>query len=202
MIDCYTWPTPNGHKVHIMLEECGTPYNVIPINIGEGDQFKPDFLKISPNNKMPAIVDNDGPGGEPISVFETGAILLYLGRKTGQFLPDEAVDGILERTGAEDGDLVFFGADKRTVVNDSLSALREQLGKDRGLVADGWAPLWVVDFPMFLDDGEGGWDAVHHPFTRPSGVTPDELERIEGTYGLVSMCCGGGLGTGTIIERI
>ena len=92
MIDCYTWPTPNGHKVHIMLEETGTPYNVIPINIGEGDQFKPDFLKISPNNKMPAIVDQDGPGGKPISVFETGAILIYLGRKTGQYLPDEAAE--------------------------------------------------------------------------------------------------------------
>ena len=63
MIDLYTWPTPNGHKVHIMLEETGTPYNVIPVNIGEGEQFAPDFLKISPNNKMPAIVDHDGPGG-------------------------------------------------------------------------------------------------------------------------------------------
>lgn len=89
MIDCYTWPTPNGHKVHIMLEETGMPYTVHAINIGEGEQFKPGFLKISPNNKMPAIVDQDGPGGKPISVFETGAILMYLGRKTGQFLPDE-----------------------------------------------------------------------------------------------------------------
>lgn len=88
MIDLYTWPTPNGHKVHIMLEECGLPYTVHPINIQEGDQFKPDFLKISPNNKMPAMVDQDGPGGKPISVFESGAMLLYLGRKTGQFLPD------------------------------------------------------------------------------------------------------------------
>ena len=92
MIDCYTWPTPNGHKVHIMLEETGTDYNVIPINIGEGDQFKPDFLKISPNNKMPALVDRDGPENKEISIFETGAILLYLGRKTGQFLPDEEAE--------------------------------------------------------------------------------------------------------------
>ena len=69
MFDCYTWPTPNGHKVHIMLEECGLEWVVHPINISEGDQFKPEFLKISPNNKMPAIVDLDGPGGEPISVF-------------------------------------------------------------------------------------------------------------------------------------
>lgn len=87
MIDLYTWPTPNGHKVHIMLEECALPYNVHPIDIGAGDQFKPDFLKISPNNKMPAIVDSDGPDGRPISIFESGAILLYLAGKTGKFLP-------------------------------------------------------------------------------------------------------------------
>jgi GST-like protein len=88
-IDVYYWPTPNGWKITIMLEECGLPYNVIPVNIGKGDQFKPEFLAISPNNKMPAIVDPDGPGGQPISVFESGAILQYLGRKTGQFYPTE-----------------------------------------------------------------------------------------------------------------
>ena len=89
MIDCYTWPTPNGHKVHIMLEETRLDWTVHPINIQEGDQFKPDFLEISPNNKMPAIVDQEGPGGEPISVFESGAILIYLANKTGKFLPLE-----------------------------------------------------------------------------------------------------------------
>ena len=87
MIDLYTWPTPNGHKIHIMLEECGLPYNVIPIDIGAGDQFAPEFLKISPNNKMPALVDRDGPDGEPIAMFESGAILIYLAEKTGKFLP-------------------------------------------------------------------------------------------------------------------
>ena len=89
MIDLYTWPTPNGHKIHIMLEECGLPYNVIPIDIGAGDQFKPEFLKISPNNKMPAMVDPDGPDGEPIALFESGAILIYLAEKTGRFLPSD-----------------------------------------------------------------------------------------------------------------
>jgi len=87
MIDVYSWATPNGHKVHIMLEECGLPYRVHPINIGAGDQFTPEFLKISPNNKIPAIVDSDGPDGQPISLFESGAILLYLAAKTGKFLP-------------------------------------------------------------------------------------------------------------------
>ena len=89
MIDLYTWPTPNGHKVHIMLEEVGLPYTIIPINIRAGDQFKPDFLKISPNNKMPAIVDRDGPGGKPYSVFESGAVLMYLAEKTGRFMPKD-----------------------------------------------------------------------------------------------------------------
>ena len=87
MIDLYSWPTPNGHKVHIMLEECALPYRVHPINIGKGDQFTPEFLAISPNNKIPAIVDPDGPDGQPISVFESGAILLYLAEKTGRFMP-------------------------------------------------------------------------------------------------------------------
>ncbi|MBK0393484.1 glutathione binding-like protein [Ramlibacter algicola] len=87
MIDVYSWPTPNGHKVHIMLEECGLPWRAIPVNIGTGEQFKPDFLAISPNNKIPALVDPDGPDGEPISLFESGAILVYLAGKTGRFLP-------------------------------------------------------------------------------------------------------------------
>jgi len=89
MIEVYSWATPNGHKVHIMLEECGLPYRAIPVNIGAGDQFKPEFLAISPNNKIPAIVDPDGPDGQPISLFESGAILLYLASKTGRFLPED-----------------------------------------------------------------------------------------------------------------
>lgn len=90
MIDVYSWPTPNGHKVHIMLEECDLPYRALPINIGKGEQFAPDFLRISPNNKIPAIVDQDGPDGGPIALFESGAILLYLASKTGRFMPTDA----------------------------------------------------------------------------------------------------------------
>jgi GST-like protein len=89
MIEVYSWATPNGHKIHIMLEECGLAYRAIPVDIGKGDQFKPEFLAISPNNKIPAIVDPDGPDGAPISMFESGAILLYLAAKTGRFLPDD-----------------------------------------------------------------------------------------------------------------
>ena len=90
MIDLHYWPTPNGWKISIMLEECGLPYQLIPVNIGRGDQFRPEFLAISPNNRMPAIVDHDPPGGgAPISVFETGAILQYLAEKTGLFWPKD-----------------------------------------------------------------------------------------------------------------
>ena len=88
-IDLYYWPTPNGFKISIMLEECRLPYRLIPVNIAKGEQFNPDFLKIAPNNRMPAIVDPAGPGGRPIAIFESGAILQYLGRKTGKFYPRE-----------------------------------------------------------------------------------------------------------------
>ena len=88
-IDLYYWPTPNGFKITIFLEEAKVPYNLHPVNISKGEQFNPDFLKIAPNNRMPAIVDHDGPGGKPISIFESGAILQYLGRKTGKFYPKD-----------------------------------------------------------------------------------------------------------------
>jgi GST-like protein len=88
MIEVYSWPTPNGHKVHVMLEECALPCKAIAVDIGRGDQFRSDFLAISPNNKVPAIVEPEGPDGQPISLFESGTILLYLAGKTGRFLPE------------------------------------------------------------------------------------------------------------------
>ncbi len=97
MIDLHYWPTPNGHKITLFLEEAGLPYTIVPVNIGQGDQFKPDFLKIAPNNRMPAIVDHDPvDGGEPISVFESGAILLYLANKTERFFGPEQRDKIVQ----------------------------------------------------------------------------------------------------------
>jgi len=90
MIELYHWPTPNGHKITIFLEEAGLAYRIHPVDIGKGDQFKPEFLAISPNNRMPAIVDTDpADGGEPVPLFESGAILLYLAEKTGKFLPKD-----------------------------------------------------------------------------------------------------------------
>ena len=94
MIDLYYAPTPNGWKISIMLEECNIPYKVIPVNLGKGDQFKPDFLSISPNNRIPAIVDHEGSKGKKVSVFESGAILMYLGEKAGKFLPDDPVQRV------------------------------------------------------------------------------------------------------------
>jgi GST-like protein len=89
MIDVYFWPTPNGYKVTVMLEELGLKYNIIPVNIGRGDQFQPEFLRISPNNRMPAIIDPEGPGGKPFAIFESGAILMYLAEKYGKLMPAE-----------------------------------------------------------------------------------------------------------------
>ena len=89
MIELYSWKTSNGRKVSIMLEEIGLPYNVHPINIGKDDQFAPEFVKINPNSKIPAIVDTDGPGGKPYTLFESGAILMYLAEKTGRLMPHE-----------------------------------------------------------------------------------------------------------------
>jgi GSH-dependent disulfide-bond oxidoreductase len=96
MIDLYTWSTPNGRKVSIMLEECGLAYEVHPVNIGKGEQFKPEFLAISPNNRIPAIVDSEGPDGKPMPLFESGAILIYLAEKTGKFFPQKSKYQVLQ----------------------------------------------------------------------------------------------------------
>ena len=92
MIEAWTWPTPNGHKVHIALEELGLPYKVIPVNIGAGEQFKPEFLALTPNHRIPAIIDPDGPGGKRIELFESGAILIYLAEKTGRLMPTDPIE--------------------------------------------------------------------------------------------------------------
>ena len=88
-IEAWTWPTPNGHKVHIMLEEVGLPYTVVPVNIGAGEQFRPEFLAITPNHRIPAIIDPEGPGGQKLHLFESGAILIYLAEKTGKLIPQD-----------------------------------------------------------------------------------------------------------------
>src|SRR5580692_10432526 len=101
VIDVYFWPTGNGKKVIILLEEAGIPYTIKPVNIGKGDQFEPDFLKIAPNNRMPAIIDNaPNGGGAPLSIFESGAIMMYLAEKTGKFWPQSRMRSTTWRSGA------------------------------------------------------------------------------------------------------
>ena len=124
MIDLHYWPTPNGWKLSIMLEECVLPYRMVPVNIGKGEQFRPEFLAISPNNRMPAIVDHDPPGGgEPVAVFESGACLLYLAEKTGRFLPADLL-GEEARLAPQVGE----GAADRAV--EALALLRRQQRQD------------------------------------------------------------------------
>jgi GST-like protein len=165
MIDLYYWPTPNGHKVSIMLEECGLEYQVIPVNISQGDQFKPEFLKISPNNRMPAIVDQE----EGISVFEGGAILMYLAEKSGRLLPTEksARVQVLEwlfwqagGLGPMAGQLSHFvnyakspqpyAHDRYSREYDRLLAVMDVRLRDREFLADEYSIADIAAFPWVL----------------------------------------------------
>lgn len=180
-IELYYWPTPNGWKVSIALEEMGLPYEMKPVNIGIGEQFEPDFLKISPNNRMPAIVDPHGPGGAPISVFESGAILQYLGRKSGQFYPA----GERERTQVEewlfwqmgglgpmagqahhfrsyakkiepDESKLEYGANRYTnEVNRLYGVLDRGLADGRDFIAGAYSIADMAIWPWILPDGQG-----------------------------------------------
>ena len=122
MIDFYYWPTPNGWKVSILLEELGIPYKMVPVNIGKGDQFDPNFLEISPNNRMPAIVDHDV-DGDPVTVFESGAILFYLAEKTGRFIPTtslgkkEAIEWLFWQTGNQGSTQPFILGEEYSIAD-------------------------------------------------------------------------------------
>ncbi|HSZ75040.1 MAG TPA: glutathione S-transferase N-terminal domain-containing protein [Rhizomicrobium sp.] len=162
-IALYYWPTPNGWKITIMLEECGLPYEIVPVNIGKGEQFEPDFLKIAPNNRMPAIVDPDGPGGRAISVFESGAILQYLGRKTGKFYPAD------ER--------------KRVAVEEWLFWQMAGLGPMAGQ---------ANHFRTYAKDNEYGVKRYTDEVHRLLGVMNRQLSRkkfLAGDYSIADMAC-------------
>ncbi len=183
MIHAYSWPTPNGKKLHIMLEECELEYQVHPIAIGKGDQHKPEFLKISPNNKIPAIVDEDGPGGGQFSLFESGAILIYLAQKTGKFLPDPKADPVgyyrvlewlmwqMGGVGPMFGQLGFFRRAEERIpyaieryTNEALRLFNvadkrlgetEYLAGDIFTIADIAAYPWSANYPRYeIDLGE------------------------------------------------
>lgn len=179
-IELHFWPTPNGRKIVIALEEMGLPYEIKYVNIGAGDQFKPEFLAISPNNRMPAIVDPDGPGGQPISVFESGAILQYLGRKTGQFYPaDErarvAVDewlfwqmaGLGPMAGQahhfrsyapgfiKDQRQVAYGAIRYTNEVHRLYGVLDKRLQGRDYICDAYSIADMASYPWVLPAGQG-----------------------------------------------
>ena len=183
MIQVYSWATPNGHKVHVMLEECGLAYRAIPVNIGAGDQFKPEFLKISPNNKIPAIVDPDGPDGEPISVFESGAILLYLAAKTGRFLPADLrgkyrmLEWLMFQMGSV-GPMLgqahhfrLYAPEKLTYAIDRYSneakrlygVIDKRLGQSRYIAADEYTIADIAIFPWLRSWKNQGIDWTDYP---------------------------------------
>jgi len=163
-IELYYWPTPNGFKISIMLEELSVPYVVKYINIGKGDQFDPEFLKIAPNNRMPAIIDPEGPGGDPISVFESGAILQYLGRKFGKFYPQD------ER--------------KRVAVDEWLMWQMGGLGPMSGQA--GHFRIYAREKVQY------GIDRYTHEVNRLYGVLDRQLvghDYIAGEYSIADMAC-------------
>jgi GST-like protein len=170
MIDLHYWPTPNGKKVTILLEECGLPYNLVPCNIGRGDQFKDEFLKICPNNRMPAMVDH-APlgGGAPISIFESGAIMMYLAEKVGKFYPQDVRSryevnqwvlwqmanqgpksgecGHFRRLGTEQGDQSYAVRRFTDEVNRLLGVLNNQLYKRRYVIGDAYTIADMICYP-------------------------------------------------------
>jgi GST-like protein len=181
-LELYTWPTPNGHKIHIMLEECGLPYNIHAIDIGAGDQFKPEFLKISPNNKMPALVDPDGPGGQPLSLFESGAILMYLAEKTGKFMPKDArgrylvlqwlmfqMGGIGPMFGQCNHfrqyapEKIPYAIDRYTNETARLLGVMDRRLADRGYLADDYSIADMACFPWVRLYGNMGHDIQDWP---------------------------------------
>lgn len=181
-IDFYFWPTPNGFKIRIMLEECGLAYNLKPVDISKGDQFKPKYLAISPNNKMPAIVDADGPGGSPISIFESGAILQYLGRKTGQFYPkDERARVLVDQWlfwqvggfGPMAGQAhhfrhyapkkIAYGIERYTTEVTRLYGVLEKQLKGREFIADAYSIADMASLPWALNWQKQGQDIEAFP---------------------------------------
>lgn len=182
MIDLYTWPTPNGHKIHIMLEETGLEYTVHPIDISAGDQFEPEFLKISPNNKMPAMIDLDGPGAKPYSLFESGAILMYLAEKTGKFMPEEiraryeVIQWLMFQMGgigpllgqahhfrAYAPEKIPYAIDRYTNEANRLYSVLDVRLKDHEYLADEYSIADIATFPWLRSHERQGVDLNQYP---------------------------------------
>lgn len=190
MIDLHYWPTPNGWKISVMLEECGLPYTVLPVNIATGEQFEPDFLAISPNNRIPAIVDHaPADGGEPISVFETGAILVYLAEKTNRFLPQDlrarktVIEWLMWQIGGlgpmlgQNGHFTLYAPEKIPYAVDRYGrearrlygVLDTQLGKTEAFVAGEYSIADMACFP---------WIRTH----KAQGISLDAYPNLQRWY--------------------
>ncbi|MBN2702060.1 MAG: glutathione S-transferase N-terminal domain-containing protein [Methylohalobius sp. ZOD2] len=183
MIEVYSWPTPNGHKVHILLEETGLDYRVHPVDIGAGEQFDPEFLAISPNNKIPALVDTDGPDGRPISLFESGAILIYLAEKAGAFYPGEprARYAVLEWLMFQMGGIgpmlgqahhfrryapepIPYAIERYTnEANRLYGVLDRRLGESRYLAGDDYSIADIAVFPWLRSSESQGVEITEYP---------------------------------------
>lgn len=190
MIDLYTWPTPNGHKIHIALEEMGLAYTVHPVNIRTGEQFQPAFLAISPNNRIPAMVDSDGPDGQPITLFESGAMLIYLASKTGKLMPAADRDrytmlqwlmwqmGGLGPMLGQHGHFALYAPEKipyaieryRDEASRLYAVLNRQLGKTGAYVAG--SDYTIADIACFP------WTMTH----KAQGFTLDDFPHIKRWY--------------------
>ena len=183
MIDVYTWPTPNGHKVHIMLEECGLEHTIHGVNIRKGEQFSEDFLKISPNNRIPAIVDQVGPEGEPYTLFESGAILIYLAEKTNKFLPrdgrarHDTLQWLMFQM-ANIGPMLGQAHHFRHYANENIqyainrytneaskiyAVLDAQLGKSQYIAGEDYSIADIAIYPWLRPQKMQGQDISHHP---------------------------------------
>jgi glutathione S-transferase/GST-like protein len=190
-IELHYWPTPNGHKIAIALEEMGLPYDIKPVNIGRGDQFKPEFLAIAPNNRMPAIVDPEGPDGQPISIFESGAILQYLGRKTGRFYGSDERSRVeieqwlmwqmgglgpmagqahhfrgYSRTMLPDQRMSAYGANRYTNEVHRLAGVLDKRLKDRDFVAGEYSIADMAIWPWMQAPAAKGLDLEEFPAAR------------------------------------
>lgn len=187
MIEVWTWPTPNGHKVHIALEELGLPYEVVAINIGQGEQFKPDFLAITPNHRIPAIVDSDGPGGKKLTLFESGAILIYLSEKTGgKLIPADPADryaclqwimfqmggvgpmfGQYNHFAAYAAEKIPYAIERYTnEVKRLHRVLDKRLGEAAYLAGDAYSMADIATFPWIRNPDRRGIDLADYPNVR------------------------------------
>lgn len=186
MIEVWSWPTPNGHKVHIALEELGLPYRVVPVDIGAGEQFRPEFLAITPNHRIPAIVDPDGPGGRPLALFESGAILIYLAEKAGRLIPADPAARLaclqwlmfqMGGVGPMFGQYNHFAAYAPERLPYAVErygnevarlhrVLDKRLSEAEFLAGDEYSIADVATFPWVRDPGRRGVDLADYPAVR------------------------------------